>query len=182
MSKKNLTASYKIAIGGIFTALAVVVMLISCIVPTATYACPALAGIMLTPVIVEVGRRWAICSYVAVSLLSFFVVPYKETALCFAAFFGFYPVLKAVFEQYLSKVLCWICKIFLFSVCMVVVFFISVFLLGIPKDSYTILGVYLPWVILAIGIFVFLIYDIAFSRIICAYVTIWRKKFLKRIL
>lgn len=182
MKKKGLTASYKIALGGVFAALAIVSMVISNIVPIAIYACPALAGIMLIPIVIEISKGWAVCVYAAVSLLSIFLIADKEAALCFVAFFGFYPILKAVFEQRLKPMLCWIFKILLFSVCMSVVFFLSVYVLGIPKESYTIFGVYLPWVFLIIGIFVFVVYDIALSRLITAYVNIWRKKLLKRVL
>lgn len=182
MQKKNIPISYKMALGGIFSALAVVAMLISYIVPTATYACPALAGIMLIPIVVEIGKSWAVCAYAAVSLLSFFLIADKEMAVCFVAFFGFYPIIKAVFEQHLRPFLCWVCKIAAFSVSMTAVFFLSIYLLGVPKDSFTLFGVYLPWVLLIIGILVFVIYDIAVTRVIGAYINVWRKKLFKKIL
>lgn len=181
MHKKNLPVSYKMALSGVFSALAVVSMLISYLVPTATYACPALAGIMLIPIVVEIGKSWAVCAYVAVSLLSFFLVADKEMALCFVLFFGFYPILKAVFEKHLRKLLCWVCKIAVFSVCMVAVFFLSIYVLGIPEDTFTLFGIYIPWVFLIIGILVFVIYDIAVSRVIGAYVNVWRKKLFKKL-
>ena len=96
MNKKKLSASYKMALGGIFSSLAVVSMLISYIVPTATYACPALAGVMLIPIVIEIGKGWALCAYTAVSLLSFFIIPDKELVLCFVFFFGFYPILLSL--------------------------------------------------------------------------------------
>ena len=182
MENNKLSASYKMALGGIFSALAVVSMLISYLVPTATYACPALAGVMLIPVVIEVGKGWAICAYAAVSLLSFLLLADKEMALCFTAFFGFYPILKAVLERYLSKLLCWASKIAVFSMCMTGVFFLSIYVLGIPRESFTLFGVYLPWVFLVIGIAIFVVYDIALSRVIGAYVNVWRKKLLKRFL
>ncbi|MCQ4022530.1 hypothetical protein GMA13_05855 [Ruminococcus sp. zg-924] len=177
-----MTSSYKMALGGIFSALAVVSMLISYLVPTATYACPALAGVMLIPVVIEVGKGWATCAYAAVSILSFLLLADKEMALMFTAFFGFYPILKAVLEKHFSPILYWFLKIAVFSVCMAGVFFISIYVLGIPRDSFTIFGVYLPWVFLVIGEVVFVVYDIALTRVISAYVRVWRKKLLKRFL
>lgn len=182
MKRKSLTASYKIALGGILAALAVTSMLISNLVPIATYGCPALAGMMLIPIVIEIGRRWAVCVYAAISLLSIFLVADKEAALFFVAFFGFYPIIKAVFEEHLKPALCWLFKILMFSLCMSAVFFVSVCFLDIPKDSYTVFGFYIPWAFLIVGIFVFWVYDIALSRLIAAYVNIWRKKLLKRVL
>lgn len=182
MKKKSLKASYKIALGGILAALAVTSMLISNLVPIATYGCPALAGMMLIPIVIEIGKRWAVCVYAAISLLSIFLVADKEAALLFVAFFGFYPIIKAVFEEHLKPALCWLFKILMFSICMSAVLFVLVSFLAIPKDSYTIFGVYLPWAFLIMGILVFCVYDIALSRLIAAYVNIWRKKLLKRVL
>ena len=182
MNKKKLSASYKMALGGIFSSLAVVSMLISYIVPTATYACPALAGVMLIPIVIEIGKGWALCAYTAVSLLSFFIIPDKELVLCFVFFFGFYPILKAIFEKHLKKTLCWLVKISAFAICMTAVFFLSIYVLGISQDSFTIFGVYLPWLFLIVGTVVFVIYDIALTRVIGAYVNVWRKKLLKRFL
>lgn len=177
---KKQSASYKMALGGIFSALALVSMLLSYVIPTATYACPALAGVMLIPVVIEIGKGWALCAYAAVSFLSFVLVADKEMALCFTAFFGFYPILKAVYEDKLKKPLCYLAKILTFSVCMIAVFFISIYVLGIPQDSFTLFGVYLPWVLLILGIIVFVIYDFALTKVISAYVGIWRKKIFKK--
>lgn len=177
---KKRSASYKMALGGVFSALALVSMLLSYLIPTATYACPALAGVMLIPVVIEVGKGWALCSYVAVSLLSFMIVSDKEMALCFTAFFGFYPILKAVYEDKLKKPLCYLVKILTFSLCMIAVFFISIYVLGIPQDSFTLFGLYLPWVLLIIGIIIFVIYDYALTKVISVYVGVWRKKIFKK--
>lgn len=176
---KKQSKSYKMALGGIFSALALVSMLLSYIIPTATYACPALAGIMLIPVVIEIGKGWALCAYAAVSLLSFMIVADKEIALCFTAFFGFYPILKAVYEDKLKKPLAYLVKILTFSACMIAVFFTSIYILGIPQESFTLFGVYIPWVLLILGIIVFIIYDYALTKVISAYVGIWRKKIFK---
>lgn len=182
MNNKLQSPSFKIALSGVFSSLAIVSMLISYIIPTATYACPALAGIMLIPIVIEIGKGWALSAYAAVSLLSFLLIGNKEVSLCFVAFFGFYPILKAVLEKHLSSVLCRVSKIAVFALCMTGVFFISISVLGIPKDSFTLFGVYLPWVFLVIGTVVFVVYDIALTRVISAYVNVWRKKLLKRFL
>lgn len=182
MNDKLQSPSFKIALSGVFSSLAIVSMLLSYIIPTATYACPALAGIMLIPIVIEVGKGWALSAYAAVSLLSFVLIGNKEVPLCFVAFFGFYPILKAVLEKHLSSVLCWVSKIAVFVLCMTGVFFISISILGISKDSFTLFGVYLPWVFLVIGTAVFVVYDIALTRVIGAYVNVWRKKLLKRFL
>ena len=84
--------------GGVFAALGVVVMMLGGVIPLATFACPALAGIVLLPVLVETGKRMALGSYVAISVLSLILCPDKEMALVFA-FLGYYPVVKWDLER-----------------------------------------------------------------------------------
>ena len=85
--------SRRIAVGGMMTALAVAVMLLGGVIPAATFCCPALAGLLLLPVMVECGPRVALGAYVAIAALSLILCPDKEAALLFA-FVGYYPVIK----------------------------------------------------------------------------------------
>ena len=85
--------SRKIAVGGMMTALAVAVMLLGGVIPAATFCCPALAGILLLPVVSECGHRVALGAYAAIAALSLMLCPDKEAALLFA-FLGWYPVAK----------------------------------------------------------------------------------------
>ena len=75
------------------TALAVTVMLLGGMIPVATFCCPALAGVLLLPVVAECGRRVALGAYAAIAALSLILCPDKEAALLFA-FLGYYPVVK----------------------------------------------------------------------------------------
>lgn len=85
--------SRKIAVGGMMVALAVAVMLLGGVIPVATFCCPALAGVLLLPVLAECGRRMALGAYAAIAALSVILGPDKEAALLFA-FVGWYPVVK----------------------------------------------------------------------------------------
>ena len=85
--------SRRLAVGGMMVALAVAVMLLGGVIPAATFCCPALAGVLLLPVVAECGRRMALGAYVAIAALSLILGPDKEAALLFA-FAGYYPVVK----------------------------------------------------------------------------------------
>lgn len=74
-------------------ALAVAVMLLGGMIPAATFCCPAIAGVLLLPVVAECGRRVALGAYVAIAALGLILCPDKEAALLFA-FAGYYPVVK----------------------------------------------------------------------------------------
>lgn len=49
------------------------------------------------------GRARSLGVYAVISLLSLLLVPQKTAALLFAAFFGYYPLLKRISEERLSR-------------------------------------------------------------------------------
>ena len=90
--------SRRLALSGMMTALATTVMLMGGVIPLATFTCPAIAGILLLPLVFDCGDRLALGAYVAVSALSLMLCADKEAALLFA-FLGYYPVLKLRLER-----------------------------------------------------------------------------------
>ena len=70
--------------GGVFAALAVVIMNLGGLIPMATYVCPTLCMVILSFVHMACGRRIAWSWYAAVSILSLLMSPDKEAAAVFA--------------------------------------------------------------------------------------------------
>ena len=165
-----MSKSGKIALGGLLTALGVVLMFLTGLIPIGTYALPAIAGVLLIVAMIEIGAKWAWMIYAAVAVLSLLFAADKEAALLFVLFFGYYPVLKSFLERISNKVLSWISKFAVFNVAVVACFFLAVNFLQLPEDSFTVFGIYLPWVFLILGNAVFLIYDIALSGLVATYV------------
>lgn len=165
-----MSKSGKIALGGLLTALGVVLMFLTGLIPIGTYALPAIAGVLLIVAVIEIGANWAWMIYAAVAVLSLLFAADKEAALLFVLFFGYYPVLKSFLERISNKVLSWISKFAVFNVAVVACFFLAVNFLQLPEDSFTVFGIYLPWVFLILGNAVFLIYDIALSGLVATYV------------
>ena len=97
--------STQVAVGGLASALCLLLMFLTGMIPFTTYALPAMAGIVLIAVVIENGTQTAALVYVSVSLLSLFLSPDKEAALMFLCFFGYYPVIKAKLEQIRPKLL-----------------------------------------------------------------------------
>ena len=97
--------SGQVALGGIATGMCIALMFATGMIPFSYYALPALAGLVLIAVREENGLSTALIVFAAVSLLSVFVVPIKEAALLFIAFFGYYPILQETFAKIRPKVL-----------------------------------------------------------------------------
>ena len=179
--KNGVTSSYQIAFGGVIAAVSLVIMLITGFIPIGTYACPALAGFLLAAVVIELGAGWAWAVFAAVALASVFFAGDKEAALYYMLFFGFYPILKAKIETISTRWGQRAVKCGVFNLCMVAAFYVGVYLLSVPKEAFTLGGVYLPLVFLLFGNLFFIVYDIAATRLITVYIQVWRKKLFKNV-
>ena len=56
----------RLAVSGMMAALSTAILLMGGVIPAATFVGPALAGIMLVPVLAEGGRRMALAAYLEV--------------------------------------------------------------------------------------------------------------------
>lgn len=171
--------SSKTALGGIVSALSVTLMLLTAVIPFMTYALPLLAGALLILMVIEINKRWAFIVYVAVSLLAVLVVPDKEAAVFYIAFFGYYPIIKAPLEKHLPNVAEWIVKFLIFNASVVAGYLVSTYALGIPFDDMGDMGKYGVAVLLVLANAVFLAYDIMLTKFITLYLKKFRKSFRK---
>lgn len=180
-----MSQSAKTAIGGMVTALSVVILM-----PTAldlfVYALPAMAGMLTMFCVVELNRKWSIGVYTAVSLISLLLVPNKEAAIMYVAFFGYYPIVKSVFESKLPKIPEYICKFLIFNLSVICAYAVLIKLLGMPFDE--LMGIteddgllkrFAVPVMLLLGNLVFIVFDIALTRIVTSYLRVWQKKLKK---
>lgn len=168
--------SVKVSMGGLVAALSLVLMLLTSIVPFGTYAFPTFAGILLILIVFNLGYGYAFAVYFITAVLSFLLVTDKEAALYYTAFLGYYPIVKGLIERINSKVIQYIIKLLLFNVCIIGAFYIGIFLLSVPKESFTLFGVYLPWVFLILGNIFFVIYDLCVTRLVTLYLLKWHNK------
>ena len=91
-------AARQVALGGMLTAVAVVIMDLGSIIPVNTYVCPVLC-ILINRIVLELcGRRIGWCYYLATAVLSLLLAPDREAALVYA-FLGYYPMVKPWFEK-----------------------------------------------------------------------------------
>lgn len=90
--------SRQMALGGMLTAVSVVIMCLGSVIPINTYVCPVLCILVTRPVLDRCGRRIGWCYYLATAILSLLLAPDREAALVYA-FLGYYPMLRPVFER-----------------------------------------------------------------------------------
>lgn len=171
--------TFRVAFCGLITAFSFVLMLLTNLIPVGTYAFPCLAGVLLVAVVIEFGWKWALGAFTAVSILSALFAGDKEAAVYFIAFFGFYPILKSSIERLKSKIVQYIIKYAVFTVCMVGAFFVCKIVLLIPDEEFMIAGVYIPWVFLIAGEIAFIFYDLFVTIIVTNYIVRVRNRIFK---
>lgn len=182
MKAKNYAA--KTAIGGMAAALSLVLM-----IPTAfdllEYALPALAGILILFCVIELGKSWAFGVYAAASLLGVLVLPNKKAVILYIALFGYYAILKQIFESKLPKALELLLKFLVFNVAVIAAFLVMNKVLGIPIDEMLDFNKDVFWakyaipIFLVAGNFVFFFYDYVLTIYAGFYIRILQKRFRK---
>ena len=106
------TTAKELALGGMFTALGVVLLCLGGVVPLALYACPILASAVLLPVRERCRKQVAWSCYAAIALLGTLLGPDKEASMLFV-FLGYYPLVKPKLDAVRSRALCLTAKLLL---------------------------------------------------------------------
>lgn len=161
--------SMKLAFCGVIAALSTVLMFFTGLAPTATLALPAIAGCLLIPVVVEAGLAWGAGVYGVCCVLSFLLAPDRDAFLFYLLFFGYYPVLYAVLGRIRGRVLRYVAKLLVFNAAVALEVLLSVYVLGVPMESFFILGWIGPVVMWLLANAVFILYDLALDGLILQY-------------
>lgn len=88
----------QMALGGMLTAVAVVIMSLGSVIPVNTYICPVMCILITRPVLDRCGKTIGWCYYLAVAFLSLLLAPDREAALVYV-FLGYYPMFRPSFRK-----------------------------------------------------------------------------------
>lgn len=165
------------ALGGIVTALSVLFMFLSSLLPFMTYVVPAFAGLLLIVTVKETDLKWSVYIYIAVSALSLLVIADKESAVMYTFFFGYYPILyKVLQDKVKNKLFKTILKFVIFNISIILGYLFTVFVFAIPIDEMEEFGKYTNLVLLALGNLTFIFYDILITNLSYMYDKLWKKQ------
>ena len=148
-------------ISGMVSALSVVIMLLTNIMPSMMYVIPIVTGAIVFAVNEIIGKKWALGVFFVTSLISFILLTDKETALNYTLFFGYYPLLKPVFEK-LPKVLSWIVKFVAFNIAITAIGLIVTFIFKLPFLDEDLGKFTIPLFAVMFNL-VFIMYDVMFT-------------------
>lgn len=171
--KKNI----KITLSAMIVALSVIFMLLS-FFPHLTYAIPAVTGLFMMVLVIEIGCKWAVLAYASASFLIFLLAE-PESKLLYICLFGYYPILKSVIEKINKPIFEWVLKLFTFNISVILVYFILSKLFNISLEDFKALGKYGAYIFLIAGNAVFVLYDIAVSRMAAMYYNLLHPRIMK---
>ncbi len=158
MKKAKITA-----LCGMITAVSVVLMLASTLLPVLMYVLPIVTSIGVLLVSRFADKKWGFGVYFATSVLSMILLTDKETALTYTIFFGYYPLIKTTLEK-LPRVLSRILKTLVFNVATVSIGVLGVWLFGVSGEEYTELGKFTIPLLLILANITFVMYDFAITK------------------
>ena len=181
MNKKSDNKILKITLSSTIAAVSLVFMLITGIFPFGTFVLPCIAGMIIVSVVIECGYKWAFSVYAVVSVLSLIISIDKEAVVYFIMFFGYYPILKGIFEGKIKNIIVqYVLKYIVFNVTVITAFLISIFILLIPIEEFSIGDYFVPWLYKIAGNMFFIIYDKAITSSVTLYIRRLREKIVKK--
>lgn len=163
----DIKKSSQIAFCGLMTALSVVMLFFGSVVWIFAYVAPIVTGLIILIVKRAYGDKSGLLCYISISLLSLFLLPDKESALMFALFFGYYPLIKTRIEKIRNKFYVIVLKYLSFNLSFTVIELLCFYVFNIPFDDF--LG---KWGILVLYVLfnvVFTLYDKLFVMVSILY-------------
>ena len=168
--------SRKMALCGLLTALAVVLMVLSGAIGIGTYAGPVLAMAVLLPILEEYGAKAAATAYAASAILALLLVPQLELSLVYSAF-GWYPLLRPHLARLPSPVLRTAIRMALCTGILLVLYGVLLRFLGLTADILAATPLFNA-LLLAMGNAVFLLTDRALARL----TVVWHRRLRARLI
>lgn len=163
-----------------FTALSVILIWLSAIIPTGSLALVALVGVITGITVIECGYMFATLLYVAVSVICALLNPDVGVTLFYIIAAGWYPILKSLIERHTNnRVSIVVYKLLLMTVMLVLLYFVTTLFFGMTLEA--IFGELIrpifrnihPYIIMAVILIVmdavYMLYDHALTLVLAEY-------------
>ena len=159
------TKTRQVALGGVLAAGSLAVLWLASAAPTGQLGLTAVAGLFPVAAVLAAGRAAGYLCWAAASILGLLLVPNKGAVLLYLFFLGVYPVAKSRLESLKSRPAEWLGKLVFFNAALTLLWFgfRALLLPALPEWMTE-----QVWILYAAGNVVFILYDIALSRLIGA--------------
>lgn len=166
--------SKAVATSGVLAALAVVILLLGSLIELLDLSAAAMASLVIMVAVIDLGIGYAAGVYAVAAVLSVLLFP-KTATIVFAAFVGYYPIVKVYLDRIKPRLLQYTVKLVLFNAFLFGILWLVEQLLGAGND-WSALGI--PLYVL--GNLTFLVFDLAIARLSLFYIHKIKRRFQKR--
>lgn len=159
-----------LALCSLMSALGVIILYLGALIEVLDLSMAVVASLFVIVAVIELGGIYPWLVYAVTAALSLLLLPNKFGGAVYFAFAGFYPIIKEKLER-VPGVICLVLKFIVFNLCLLAMY-------GVARlISVTLQLEYALWVIAVTLNLLFVLYDIALTRLIGAYVHVWRRRF-----
>lgn len=156
----------EMALCSVMAALGTVLLFLGGVVPMALYACPMLASMTLLPVREGCRKSYCWCCFGATAALGLLLGPDKEAAMVYC-FLGWYPLVKPRLDALRVRGVRLAAKLALCAVSVGAMYGVMVWVLRLSAviDELEHTGPWLLAATAALGVVLFLLYDVLLTRL-----------------
>ena len=175
----------RMATCGVFCALAVVMLGLGAVIEVLDITAAAAAALVLLPILLCYGTRYAWLSYAVTALLGVLLMPHSFAAWMYAGLAGFYPMVKKRLDR-LPRLLGWPIKLLLLTAVLLLYLAVFYFILLGGEGSFTdafFKGFgeageppVMAWAVVGLSVFTFVLFDLLIDRLLILYYLRWQKR------
>ncbi len=178
----------KITLGAILSAMGVALLFVGSVVQVLDLSAAAFASFFCIFAVIELGGAYPWLIYFVTGILSVILTPYGSGGWFYILFLGYYPIIKEKLER-LRKPLAWLIKLIILNLALWVCVGAAYLIMfgGTGADGFmsafsyifgdSTIGGYMAAITYLLVNVVFVVYDIALTRLITFYIVRLRKRF-----
>ena len=172
--KERSLRTKRVAVSGMMVALGVIILYMGSLIEVLDISMAAIASLLCIIAVIEYGKIYAVMVFGATALLAMLVLPEKYTPALYALLIGYYPILKelierigkkSIFSQRGFSVLRWVIKLVFFNCALLVFALVAKYILVLPESEK-----WMQITMFALANAVFVVYDVALTRLISTYI------------
>ncbi len=166
MRNKSRKASRAVALCALMAALGAVIMAAGGLIPVATYCSPMIAGVLLLPVMSELGNRWAWMTWAVTAALALLLSVDREAAFLYL-FLGYYPILRPFLDALHTAALRFFCKLAFFTLTLGAMYALLLWVFRLPSllEDFGGFAFWMNLLFFAALVAVMMLFDVALARL-----------------
>ena len=184
MSRGTSQKTKKMTVSAMLSALGVALLLISGLIETLDLSMAALASFFCIFAVIELGGSYPWLIFAVTGVLSLIIMPQNTGGWFYILFFGYYPILKEKIER-MKMPIAWAIKLVIVNVAMIICIILASFIFYGGNMISAIIGLfgaenfgkYAVIIVYLLLNVVFVVYDVALTRLISYYMFRLRHRF-----